>query len=127
MLWLASLVLAMGLLFSSYAQSKMEFLFLNIETSDRADTNFIRMFFSEPMENAGLFDKTKYKAIGNSGDTLEIYEVLYVPIDDYESVVIITNGFSGNSSEYIVSVINVSDKAGNLINQEKNFAAISIE
>ena len=84
------------------------------------DAYKILVSFSEPMSKDGIFDINNYEVIANGNEQVKIYKVGVV--EGYTAVVLyIENNYEWETFKIYVS--NLKDLAGNLINDERNFAA----
>ena len=84
------------------------------------DAYKILVSFSEPMSKDGIFDINNYEVIANGNDPVKIYKVGMVE-GNTAVVLYIENNYEWET--YKIYVSNLKDLAGNLINDEKNFAA----
>ncbi len=78
------------------------------------------MSFSEPMSKDGIFDINNYEVIANGNEQVKIYKVGVVE-GDTAVVLYIENNYEWEYFKIYVS--NLKDLAGNLINNERDFAA----
>ena len=81
----------------------------------------ILLNFSEPMSRETIFDPNNYIVIANDNIPVEVIKVGLVEGDS--SVVL----FFDKDEEWIsfqITVLNLKDKAGNLINPDKNIADV---
>ena len=81
----------------------------------------ILLTFSEPMSKENIFDPANYTVTANDNILVEVIKVGLVEGDS--SVVL----FFNKEEEWIsfqISVYNLKDKAGNLINTDKNVAEV---
>jgi len=81
----------------------------------------ILLTFSEPMSRETIFDPDNYRVIANDNITVKVIKVGIVEGDS--SVVL----FFDKDEEWIsfqITVHNLKDKAGNLINADKNVADV---
>jgi len=81
----------------------------------------ILLTFSEPMSRESIFDPANYQLIANDNIPVEVIKVGLVEGDS--SVVL----FFDKDEEWIsfqITVHNLKDKAGNLINADKNVADV---
>lgn len=83
------------------------------------ETAKVLVRFNEPMSREGIFDVSNYKIIDQDDNEIKIYKVGVVEGDT--AVVLFTETHL-SGKEYKVIVSNLKDKAGNIINQENNFA-----
>lgn len=82
----------------------------------------ILLTFSEPMSKENIFDPANYTVTANDNILVEVIKVGLVEGDS--SVVL----FFNKEEEWIsfqISVHNLKDKAGNLINTDKNVAEVN--
>jgi len=84
------------------------------------DAYKILVSFSEPMSKDGIFDINNYEVIANGNEQVKIYKVGVVE-GDTAVVLYIENNYEWEYFKIYVS--NLKDLAGNLINDERNFAA----
>lgn len=82
----------------------------------------ILLNFSEPMSRENIFDPFNYKVTANENTLVSIIKVGIVEGDS--SVVLFFNKEDGWLS-FKITVQNLKDKAGNLINVDKNIAYIN--
>ena len=102
------------------------FAFLVISTScaqSGDDTYMILLTFSEPMSKEGIFDINNYEIIANGNEQAKIYKVGVVE-GDTAVVLYIEKNYEWKT--YTIKVSNLKDLAGNLINDERNFAAVDL-
>ena len=81
----------------------------------------ILLTFSEPMSRETIFDPANYQLIANENILVEVIKVGVVKGD---SAVVL---FFDKDEEWIrfqITVLNLKDKAGNLINPDKNVADV---
>ena len=84
------------------------------------DEYMILLTFSEPMSKEGIFDINNYEVIANGNEQVRIYKVGMVE-GDTAVVLYIEKNYEWKTFKIYVS--NLKDLAGNLINDERNFAA----
>lgn len=99
------------------------FAFLVMSTSfaqSGDDAYMILITFSEPMSKEGIFDINNYKVIANGNEQARIYKVGVVE-GDTAVVLYIEKNYEWKTFKIYVS--NLKDLAGNLINDERDFAA----
>lgn len=82
----------------------------------------ILLTFSEPISRETIFDPENYKVTANNNVSVRILKVGLVEGDS--SVVLFFNK-NDDWLSFKISVRNLRDKAGNLINEEKNGADIN--
>ena len=80
----------------------------------------ILVTFSEPMSKDGIVDINNYEVIANGNEQVKIYKVGVVE-GNTAVVLYIENNHEWKTFKIYVS--NLKDLAGNLINDERNFAA----
>ena len=85
------------------------------------DAAKILLTFSEPMSRETIFDTNNYVVISGDNEIVEIFKVGVVEGDT--AVVLYVDGRERFSS-YSISVKNLKDKAGNLIDAQNNFANV---
>lgn len=83
------------------------------------DTSQVALTFSEPMSRTGIFDVNNYLVLKDLVTQVQVYKV---GIAEGDSVVVLFTEKYSPTSTYKVIVNNVRDRAGNLINQQFNFA-----
>jgi len=81
----------------------------------------ILLTFSEPMSRETIFDPANYQVIANENIPVEVIKVGLVEGD---SAVVLYINKENDWSSFRITVHNLKDKAGNLINTEKNNANI---
>ena len=81
----------------------------------------ILLNFSEPMSRESIFDPANYQVIANENIPVEVIKVGLVEGD---SAVVLYINKENDWSSFRITVHNLKDKAGNLINTEKNNANI---
>ena len=81
----------------------------------------ILLNFSEPMSRESIFDPANYQVIANEKIPVEVIKVGLVEGD---SAVVLYINKENDWSSFRITVHNLKDKAGNLINTEKNNANI---
>jgi hypothetical protein len=84
------------------------------------DAYKILVSFSEPMSKDGIFDINNYEVIANGNEQVKIYKVGVVE-GNTAVVLYIENNYEWETFKIYVS--NLKDLSGNLINDERNFAA----
>ena len=84
----------------------------------------ILLTFSEPMARETIFDPANYQVIANENIPVEVIKVGLVEGD---SSVVLFISKENNWLSFQITVHNLKDKAGNLINTEKNYANIQTE
>ncbi len=84
------------------------------------DAYMILVTFSEPMSKDGIFDINNYEVIANGNEQVRIYKVGMVE-GGTAVVLYIEKNYEWETFKIYVS--NLKDLAGNLINDERNFAA----
>ena len=84
------------------------------------DAYKILVSFSEPMSKDGIFDINNYEVIANGNEQVKIYKVGVVE-GDTAVVLYIESNYEWKTFKIYVS--NLKDLAGNLINDDRNFAA----
>jgi hypothetical protein len=89
-----------------------------------ASPSKILLTFSEPMARETIFDPANYKVIANENISVEVIKVGLVEGD---SAVVLFINKENNWLSFQITVQNLKDKAGNLINTEKNYANIQTE
>ena len=87
------------------------------------DAYMILVTFSEPMSKDGIFDINNYEVIANGNEQVRIYKVGVVE-GDTAVVLYIEKNYEWKT--YTIKVSNLKDLAGNLINDERNFAAVDL-
>lgn len=83
----------------------------------------ILVTFSEPMSRESIFDPANYKVIANENIPVEIISVGVVKGD---SAVVLFIDKKDDWLSFKITVNNLRDKAGNLINAQKNQANFEI-
>lgn len=86
-------------------------------------TSKILLNFSEPMDRENIFDTSNYEL---KTENNEIVEVLKVGIVKGDSAVVLFIPKDISWDNLQITVYNLKDKAGNLINKQKNLAEITI-
>lgn len=89
-----------------------------------ASPSKILLNFSEPMSRESIFDPANYQVIANENIPVEVIKVGLVEGD---SAVVLYINKENDWSSFQITVHNLKDKAGNLINTEKNYANIQTE
>ena len=89
-----------------------------------ASSSKILLTFSEPMSRESIFDPANYKVTANKNIPVEVIKVGLVEGD---SAVVLYFNKENDWSSFQITVHNLKDKAGNLINAEKNDASIQTE
>ncbi len=84
----------------------------------------ILITFSEPMSKDGIFDINNYEVLANDIVPVKIYKVGVVENDTAVVLYIEKNDKWKNFS---IKVSNLKDLAGNLLNYNKNFAAVDLQ
>lgn len=82
-------------------------------------TSKILLTFSEPMSRETIFDPDNYKVTANENISVE---VITVGLVEGDSAVVLFINKEDNWTSFQITVYNLKDKAGNLINPEKNVA-----
>lgn len=88
------------------------------------DAYMILLTFSEPMSKDGIFDINNYEVLANDNVPVKIYKVGVVENDTAVVLYIEKNDKWKNFS---IKVSNLKDLAGNLLNYNKNFAAVDLQ
>ncbi len=88
------------------------------------DSYMILVTFSEPMSKVGIFDINNYEVLANDNVPVKIYKVGVVENDTAVVLYIEKNDKWKNFS---IKVSNLKDLAGNLLNYNKNFAAVDLQ
>ena len=89
-----------------------------------ASPSKILLTFSEPMSRESIFDPANYQVIANENIPVEVIKVGVVEGD---SAVVLYINQENDWLSFQITVHNLKDKAGNLINIEKNYADIQTE
>lgn len=84
-----------------------------------ASPSKILLTFSEPMSRESIFDPANYKVIANENIPVEVTKVGVIEGD---SAVVLFINKKDNWLSFQITVHNLKDKAGNLINAQKNQA-----
>lgn len=87
------------------------------------DAYMILVTFSEPMSKDGIFDINNYEVLANDNVPVKIYKVGVVE-GDTAVVLYIEKIYEWKT--FTIYISNLKDLAGNLINNEKNFAAVDL-
>jgi hypothetical protein len=87
------------------------------------DAYMILVTFSEPMSKDGIFDINNYEVLANDSLPVKIYKVGLV---EGNSAVVVYIEKNDNWKIFRIKVSNVKDLAGNLLNYNKNFAAVGL-
>ncbi|MBK7497848.1 MAG: hypothetical protein IPI19_01785 [Ignavibacteriales bacterium] len=82
----------------------------------------ILLTFSEPMSRETIFDPDNYKVTANDNISVKVIKVGVVAGD---SAVVLFIDKEDSWSSFKITVFNLKDKAGNLINAEKKAAEFS--
>lgn len=104
---------------------RLLFLFITVFSinsfaqSSNDDTSMVLLRFNEPMSRDGIFNVENYQILSSDNEEVRVYKVGIVEGDT--AVVLFTEKHI-KGKDYKVFVSNLKDKAGNLINNEKNFA-----
>lgn len=80
--------------------------------------HYLRVNFSEPMDTLSLIPKINYTVFDNSMNEIEVLNTGL--IEDVDSSVIVVIPFLNYKTNYVVRVTDVTDKAGNLINENNS-------
>ena len=84
----------------------------------------ILLTFSEPMSRETIFDPANYQVIANENIPVDVIKVGLVEGD---SAVVLFFYKENSWLSFQITARNLKDKAGNLINSEKNYANIQTE
>ncbi len=112
-------------LLSGYKKLLVTFLILAISfpvSAQLLSPSKILLTFSEPMSRETIFDPENYKVTANDNVSVK---VLKVGLVEGDSSVILFFNKNDDWLSFKISVQNLRDKAGNLINEEKNVADIN--
>ena len=88
------------------------------------DSYMILVTFSEPMLKDGIFDLNNYEVLADDSVAVKIYKVGVVE-NNTEVVLYIEK--NSEWKNFTIKVSNLKDLAGNLLNYNKNFAAVDIQ
>lgn len=86
-----------------------------------SDTSKVLLKFNEPMSREGIFDISNYHIINSDNQIIKIFKVGIVPGD---SAVVLFTEKALRDKPVKISVINLKDKSGNVINEDHNYASI---
>jgi hypothetical protein len=90
-------------------------------TAQEISPSKILLTFSEPMSRESIFDPGNYKVTANE---IIPVEVIKVGLVEGDSAVVLFIQKEDDWLSFQVTVYNLKDKAGNMINDEKNYAEI---
>ena len=88
------------------------------------DAYMILVTFSEPMSKDGIFDINNYEVLADDSVAVNIYKVGVVEGD---TAVVLYIEKNGEWKNFTIKVSNLKDLAGNLLNYNKNFAAVDLQ
>ena len=88
------------------------------------DSYMILVTFSEPMSKEGIFDINNYEVLADDSVAVNIYKVGVV---DGDTAVVLYIEKNGEWKNFTIKVSNLKDLAGNLLNYNKNFAAVDLQ
>ena len=88
------------------------------------DSYMILVTFSEPMSKEGIFDINNYEVLADDSVAVNIYKVGVVEGD---TAVVLYIGKNGEWKNFTIKVSNLKDLTGNLLNYNKNFAAVDLQ
>jgi hypothetical protein len=88
------------------------------------DSYMILVTFSEPMSKEGIFDINNYEVLADDSVAVNIYKVGVVEGD---TAVVLYIEKNGEWKNFTIKVSNLKDLAGNLLNYNKNFAAVDLQ
>ena len=88
------------------------------------DAYMILVTFSEPMSKEGIFDINNYEVLADDSVAVNIYKVGVVEGD---TAVVLYIEKNGEWKNFTIKVSNLKDLAGNLLNYNKNFAAVDLQ
>jgi len=88
------------------------------------DSYMILVTFSEPMSKDGIFDINNYEVLADDSMAVNIYKVGVVEGD---TAVVLYIEKNGEWKNFTIKVSNLKDLAGNLLNYNKNFAAVDLQ
>ena len=88
------------------------------------DAYMILVTFSEPMSKDGIFDINNYEVLADDSVAVNIYKVGVVEGD---TAVVLYVEKNGEWKNFTIKVSNLKDLAGNLLNYNKNFAAVDLQ
>ena len=88
------------------------------------DAYMILVTFSEPMSKDGIFDINNYEVLADDSVAVNIYKVGVVEGD---TAVVLYVEKNGEWKNFTIKVSNLKNLAGNLLNYNKNFAAVDLQ
>ena len=88
------------------------------------DAYMILVTFSEPMSKDGIFDINNYEILANDNVPVKIYKVGVV---ENNTAVVLYIEKNSEWKNFTIKVSNLKDLAGNLLNYNKNFAAVDLQ
>jgi hypothetical protein len=88
------------------------------------DAYMILVTFSEPMSKDGIFDINNYDVLADDSVAVNIYKIGVVEGD---TAVVLYVEKNGEWKNFTIKVSNLKDLAGNLLNYNKNFAAVDLQ
>jgi hypothetical protein len=88
------------------------------------DSYMILVTFSEPMSKEGIFDINNYEVLADDSVAVNIYKVGVVEGD---TAVVLYIEKNSEWKNFTIKVSNLKDLAGNLLNYNKNFAAVDLQ
>ena len=88
------------------------------------DSYMILVTFSEPMSKVGIFDINNYEFLADDSVAVNIYKVGVIEGD---TAVVLYVEKNGEWKNFTIKVSNLKDLAGNLLNYNKNFAAVDLQ
>jgi len=88
------------------------------------DAYMILVTFSEPMSKVGIFDINNYEVLANDNVPVKIYKVGVV---ENNTAVVLYIEKNSEWKNFTIKVSNLKDLAGNLLNYNKNFAAVDLQ
>ena len=88
------------------------------------DAYMILVTFSEPMSKDGIFDINNYEVLANDNVPVKIYKVGVV---ENNTAVVLYIEKNSEWKNFTIKVSNLKDLAGNLLNYNKNFAAVDLQ
>ena len=88
------------------------------------DSYMILVTFSEPMSKEGIFDINNYEVLADDSVAVNIYKVGVI---EGNTAVVLYVEKNGEWKNFTIKVSNLKDLAGNLLNYNKNFAAVDLQ
>ena len=88
------------------------------------DSYMILVSFSEPMSKEGIFDINNYEVLANDNVPVKIYKVGVV---ENNTAVVLYIEKNSEWKNFTIKVSNLKDLAGNLLNYNKNVAAVDLQ